>query len=68
MAPLALHLDRVDKGETYIQCLVLEAGLYQIYEREEKKEGKKKKNKMMNQDIKRRGGGGEAQSVMLLCT
>ena len=66
VAPLALHLRRVDKGETYIQCLVLEAGLYQNYEREERK-----KNKMMNRNIKRRrrrGGGGEAQSVMLLCT
>ena len=70
VAPLALHLRRVDKGETYIQCLVLEAGLYQNYGREERK-GRRKKNKMMNWDIKRRrrrSGGGEAQSVMLLCT
>ena len=66
VAPLALHLRRVDKGETYIQCLVLEAGLYQNYRREERK-----RNKMMNRSIKRRRrreGGGEAQSVMLLCT
>ena len=70
VAPLTLHLGRVDRGETYIQCLVLEAGLYQNYGREERK-GRRKKNKMMNWDIKRRRrreGGGEAQSVMLLCT
>ena len=70
VAPLALHLRRVDKGETYIQCLVLEAGLYQNYGREERK-GNRKKNKMMNRNMKRRRrreGGGEAQSVMLLCT
>ena len=47
VAPLALHLRRVDKGETYIQCLVLEAGLYQNYGREERK-GRRKKNKMKN--------------------
>ena len=70
VAPLTLHLRRVDKGETYIQCLVLEAGLYQNYEREERK-GRRKRNKMMKWKIKRkrrREGGGEAQSVMLLCT
>merc|ERR1712156_1177790 len=49
VAPLTLHLGRVDRGETYIQCLVLEAGLYQNYGREERK-----RNKMMNRDIKRR--------------
>ena len=49
VAPLALHLRRVDKGETYIQCLVLEAGLYQNYEREERK-GRRKRNIILKDD------------------